>query len=126
MKPITPARHTIVDLLFCAVTAMAPGIFGFGGFPANLCFVVAFAYLVFSLLTNTPTSPARVIPFRVHGMVEIVAGLALLAAPWMFNFANIDRAKWYFVGAGIVTFIVWSLTQWREEPLVNRGRHYPA
>lgn len=126
MKPITPARHTIVDLLFCAVTAMAPGILGFGGLPANLCFGLAFGYLVFSLLTNTPTSPVRIIPFRVHGAVEIIAGIALLAAPWLFGFADNDRAKWYFVGAGVVTFIVWALTQWREEPVPHRGRQHHA
>ncbi|RYG22690.1 hypothetical protein EON82_16330 [bacterium] len=126
MKFITPAMHTIVDILFCAFTAAAPRLFDFGGLPATLCYGLAIGYLVFALLTNTPASPIRVIPFRVHGAVEIIAGIALLSAPWLFGFADHDRAKWYFVAAGIVTFVVWALTQWREEPVPHHGRHHPA
>lgn len=124
MKPITPARHTLVDILFCFVTGAAPTLFGFSGLPATLCYGIAVAYLVFALMTNTPTAPVRIIPFRVHGAVEIVTGLALLAAPRLFGFAGVPSAKAYFVGAGIVTFVVFALTQWREEPKpVHRGAH---
>ena len=122
MKPITPARHTIVDVLFCIAMAAAPSLVGFGGLPATLCYAIAGGYLVFAMLTNTPASPVRVIPFRVHGAVEVVAGLGLLAAPWLFRFDDVVRAKWLFVGAGVVTFVVFSLTQWREEPVERKAQ----
>ena len=121
MKPISPARHTVVDVLFCVFMALAPSLLGFGGTPATLCYALAGGYFVFSMLTNTPTAPVRVIPFRIHGAAEVVAGLALLAAPWLFGFADVPSAKWTFVGAGIVTFVVFSLTQWREEPKAARA-----
>ena len=121
MKPLTPARHTVVDVLFCAATALAPSLLGFGGLPATLCYALAGGYFVFAMLTNTPLAPLRIVPFRVHGAVEIVAGLALLAAPWLFGFADVRPAMAYFVGAGVVTFVVFSLTQWREEPKTARA-----
>jgi hypothetical protein len=126
MKPITPARHTIVDVLFCLAMGAAPAALGFGDLPATLCHGIAIGYFVFAMLTNTPSSPIRIIPFRVHGGAEIVAGLGLLAAPWMFGFADVERAKGLFVGAGIVTFAVFALTRWIEEPKPIRRGHQPA
>ena len=116
MKPLTPSRHTVVDVLFCVAMALSPSVLGFGGTPATLCYAIAGGYFVFAMLTNTPLAPIRLVPFRVHGGVEIVAGLALLAAPWLFGFAAVPTAKWLFVGAGLVTFVVFSLTQWVETP----------
>lgn len=122
MKPIKPAAHTIVDYLFCTVTALAPTMLGFGGVPATLCYGVAVGYLVFSLLTNTPTAPFRLIPFRVHGMVEIAAGFLLLFVPWLFGFSENVPARAFFAGAGLVTFGVYFLTEWREEPVRQESR----
>ena len=126
MKPITPSIHTVVDVLFCVAMALAPSLLGFGGLPATLCYAVAGSYFVFSMLTNTPVAPIKLVPFRVHGMVEIVAGLGLLGAPWLLHFDNVERAKWLFVGAGVVTFVVFALTQWREAPSGSHARSYPA
>ena len=126
MKPFSPARHTVVDVLFCIATACAPSVLGFGGLPAIVCYWIAGGYFVFSMLTNTPLAPLRVIPFRVHRGVEIVAGLGLIALPWLLRFQENDRAKWFFVGAGIVTFIVFALTDWREEPKRMKAEVHPA
>ena len=126
MKPITPKSHTVVDVLFCLAMIAAPMALRFGGTPATLCYVIGGGYFVFAMLTNTPIAPVRLIPFRVHGGVEIVAGLGLLAAPWIFGFSDVDVAKWLFVGAGIVTFIVFSLTQWIETPKTIRTGHQLA
>ncbi len=126
MKPLTPARHTVVDVLFCLAMGAAPPLLGFDGLPATLCYGIAIGYFVFAMLTNTPTAPFRLIPFRVHGGVEIVAGLGLLAAPWILRFQDVERAKWLFVGAGVLTFAVFALTQWIEEPKRARAGHQPA
>lgn len=126
MKPITPAIHTVVDVLFCVAMALAPTLLRFGGTPATLCYAVAGGYFAFSMVTNTPTAPIRIVPFKVHGGVEIVAGLGLLAAPWLFGFAGIANAKGWFIATGVVTFVVFALTQWREEPKPAKVSHPAA
>lgn len=126
MKPITPTVHTIVDVLFCIAMALAPSLLGFSGLPATLCYGIAIGYFVFAMITNTPASPIKLIPFKVHGIVEIIAGVGLIAAPWLFRFEENERARWLFVGAGIVTFIVFMLTQWREVPKAVRTEGQPA
>jgi len=31
----------------------------------------------------------RFIPTKVHGILDYVVGVALIAAPWLFGFANV-------------------------------------
>ncbi|UOQ78605.1 hypothetical protein MUN84_08720 [Hymenobacter sp. 5516J-16] len=37
-------------------------------------------------MTDFPLSVMRMIPFPMHGGLELVSGLALLAAPFIFGF----------------------------------------
>ncbi len=36
----------------------------------------------------------RFLPTIVHGIVDYIWGLALLASPWLFGFADVPVAKW--------------------------------
>ncbi|HEY8381527.1 MAG TPA: SPW repeat protein [Microvirga sp.] len=46
----------------------------------------------------------RFIPTRVHGMADYASGLLLIAAPWLFGFADGGAAQWVpvVIGAGIL------------------------
>ncbi|RYD83138.1 MAG: hypothetical protein EOP84_08345, partial [Verrucomicrobiaceae bacterium] len=81
------SENVAVDPGFVSTIVAAPSL------PGRPGYAIAGGYFVFSMITNTPTAPIKLIPFKVHGMVEIVAGLGLLAAPWLFHFENGDRAK---------------------------------
>ena len=43
----------------------------------------------------------RFLPTRLHGVVDYVWGLALLASPWVLGFADVPAAKWIAVVFGI-------------------------
>jgi hypothetical protein len=44
----------------------------------------------------------RIIPTSIHGIVDYLAGLLLIAAPWLFGFANEGAETWVPVGAGLL------------------------
>ncbi|WP_046246927.1 SPW repeat domain-containing protein [Hymenobacter terrenus] len=113
MKAISPTLHGVLDYGTCAFFALAPSLFNLQGTYATVCYVLAAGYLVISLLTNMPLGAMRVIPFPVHGKLELVSGLVLIASPWLFGFANDNEtARNLFAGAGIVFLLVYFLTDW--------------
>jgi hypothetical protein len=113
MKVISPTVHGILDYGTCAFFALAPSLFDLHGTYATICYVLAAGYLVISLLTNMPLGAMRVIPFPVHGKLELVSGLVFIASPWLFGFADDNEtARNLFVGAGIVFLVVYFLTDW--------------
>ena len=50
----------------------------------------------------------RFIPTSAHGILDYLVGLALLAAPWLFGFADNETARWVTMAIG-ATAILYSL-----------------
>ncbi|OGX82182.1 hypothetical protein BEN47_18725 [Hymenobacter lapidarius] len=124
MKPISPLVHGVLDYSTCAFFALAPSLFNLNGAYATICYVLAGGYLVVSLLTNMPLGAARVIPFPVHGKLELVSGLVFIASPWLFGFANENEtARNLFVGAGLVFLVVYFLTDWYAQTQGANSSH---
>ena len=48
----------------------------------------------------------QLIPTRIHGIMDYLMGLVLIAAPWLFGFADEGPAMWVPVtlGAGVIAY----------------------
>lgn len=48
----------------------------------------------------------RVIPTRIHGMIDYIVGLLLIVAPWLFGFADGGAEQWtpIILGAGVILY----------------------
>ncbi len=112
MKILSPRVHGYLDYLVVALLFLAPSLFGFTGIAATICYVLAPVQLVMSLLTAYPLGVAKMIPFPVHGGVEIVTSVGLLAAPWLFGFSAFDAARNFFIIAGVGLGLVWAMTNY--------------
>ena len=62
--------------------------------------------------TDFPLGFFKFIPFRIHGAIELVAGVFLLAAPWTYGFAADDTARNFFMAMGIIIVAVVALTDY--------------
>lgn len=54
----------------------------------------------------------RFISTKVHGVLDYIVGLLLIAAPWIFNFDNGSAAQWIPVGVGAVVLIMSLMTNY--------------
>jgi hypothetical protein len=87
---ISRSSHGLIDYLFSIILIGVPYALGFSGFgAAHIVFwCVGFGAIVYSLLTNYRLGLIRVLPFRVHLLLDALGGLLLLASPWLFGFAQ--------------------------------------
>lgn len=48
----------------------------------------------------------RFLPTRVHGVIDYLWGVALIAAPWLFGFADAPAASWvaWIFGGGAILY----------------------
>lgn len=118
---LSPRVHGFIDYGIVALLALAPTLFGFGGTAAAISYILAVLQLGMSLITAYPLSLAKIIPFKIHGGIELTSGLFALAAPWLFGFSRIDAARNFFLFAGVTVAITWALTNYRAAELPGRG-----
>lgn len=121
-KTLMPKPHGYIDYLVDVLYVLAPSLFGFSGVAATLCYVVAGVHFVMNLITRYPMGVVKLIPFPVHGAVELVASIALMAAPYLFGFNNTDVAgTWFFRITGLAILGVWALTDYRAVGVRRSG-----
>ena len=54
----------------------------------------------------------RFLPTRLHGVIDYLWGLALLATPWLFGFADVTAAKWLAVIFGLGAILYSAVTDY--------------
>ena len=111
MKIVSARMHGYLDYITVVGFAVAPALFALEGLPKMICYSLAGIHLVVTLLTDFPLGVAHLIPSAVHGAIELVVSVALVALPWVLGFAAIPAARHFFIAAGAVIFLVWLLTE---------------
>ncbi|MCB2376309.1 hypothetical protein LGH70_01860 [Hymenobacter sp. BT635] len=115
MKILSPAAHGVIDVCFVVFVALAPVMFDLAPTIDTTCFVLAGGYLLVTLLTNYRLGLLRLIPFPVHGWLDLLTGLALVAAPFVLGLGANTAERNLFLGLGIFSVIVWLLTDWKAQ-----------
>src|SRR5688572_10607612 len=92
-KFINPKVHAYLDYAYVLALAAAPTLLNFVGMAATLSYTLAAAVLILSLFTRYPLGVVKAIPFPIHGMIELVASLFVIASPWLFGFSEIEIGR---------------------------------
>lgn len=112
MGIIPPNVHRILDYLLVLLFALAPTMFHITGNTKMLAYALAVVHLLVTLATQFPGAPRRPIPFHVHGIIEFVVGVCLIAIPlvrhWTFD------ARKFYLAIGVVIVVIAALTRYRD------------
>ena len=115
MRFIDARIHGVLDIVVVFIFLLAPLVFGLGGSPAAIAYILAAVHLVMTLLTDFPMGIRKTIPFFVHGIVELIVGVALLILPSYAGYGPGSPARRFYLAMGAAILVVWALTAYREQ-----------
>lgn len=116
MKILNARTHGILDYVVVVVLALAPLVLGFTGWQAAASYALAAAHLLMTLATDFPMGAKRLIPFRTHGLIELVVAVALIVLPWVLGDPARGPVHYFAVGLGVVLLIVRLVTDYETAP----------
>ena len=116
MKILSARIHGCLDYVTVVGFAIAPTMLGLAGIPKMICYGLAGIHLLLTFLTDFPLGVAKLVPNAVHGVIELVVSIALMALPWLLGFTAMPAARNFFIAVGAVIFMVWLLTDYRSRP----------
>jgi hypothetical protein len=111
MKIISDTTHGILDYVTVILFALAPSLLGLTGTAALISYALAVIHLTMTVLTDMPLGVIKIIPLKLHALVELAVGPVLvvgaLVLPSLFA-----GGQAFFVVVGIVIFLVWLLSNY--------------
>lgn len=112
MKIISIKNHGYLDYITVVAFALIPIIFGLEGIQAYLSYALAAIHLLMTLLTDFPLGVAKVVPVKLHKIVEMLVGPVLIIAPWVLGFSGNFTARYVYIAMGIIIIAVGLLTDY--------------
>ena len=106
--------HGILDYLVGILLLIAPYLFGFAdGQAAQWIPMVLGAFaILYSLITDYEWSLAKILPMRIHLILDGLSGAVLLASPWLFGFSHRVFLPHVIFGAIEITAALMTEREW--------------
>jgi hypothetical protein len=111
--------HNIMDYVIAMVLVLSPFVFGFAEIDAarNTFLVLGFGLAGYSLITKYFYSIAKIIPLGVHMVFDVLAGVVIILAPYLFNYnwaLTTGQNAWHWI-MGIGAMALVGVTRTRTE-----------
>jgi hypothetical protein len=110
MKIISSEAHAALDYLTVVIFALAPTAIGLSGVAAIISYVLAVVHLSMTVVTDMPFSLVKIVPIKLHALVELVVGPVLVIGGLLLEFPT--PARTFFVAMGVIIFAVWLLSSY--------------
>ncbi len=111
MKIISTKLHGVLDYLVGIILIISPWLFGFAnrGAQSAIPVILGIGAIVYSVFSKYELGIFKVIPFRIHLVIDALSGLLLASSPWFFGFA--DQVYMPHLIFGILEIMVVLLTK---------------
>jgi hypothetical protein len=110
MKIISSEIHAALDYLTVIIFALAPTAIGLTGTAAIISYALAVVHLSMTLVTDMPFSLVKIVPIKLHALVELTVGPVLVIGGLLLELPT--PARTFFVAMGIIIFAVWLLSSY--------------
>lgn len=108
--------HGIVDYLAVLFLWLSPSVFGLPSTSSVFAYGLGVVHLVLTICTHYEYGLVKFIPLKIHGAVELIVSLVLVAIAFYLESIEGELARNYFIGFAIVLFLVWILSDYTNKP----------
>jgi len=115
-KIICDKVHGVLDYGVVVLFIAAPSQLGITGPSAALCYVLALCQFAVTLFSEMPLGWKKLIPMRVHGLIELTAGPSLVAIGWVLP-GLFGSGQLFFTLMGAIIFFVWVSSDYGDQQL---------
>ncbi len=128
MGQFTRRAHFLFDLYLVCLLGLAPILFGFTNRPWLVVWVLCAVHFLLTVFSDMPYAIAKIIPFPLHGNIELAVAVLCPFIPYFFGFWDDPNARHFFFGLGFGLLVFWLLTDyrmktsaWNKEAHVDTG-----
>jgi hypothetical protein len=121
MRILDARIHFILDVAFALVFALGPLVFGLGGSPAVISFVIALVFVVLAASVWWSRRRKTGTVSILHGLAELAIAVLLAVLPRIGGYSPGSPARTFVWTMAIAVGLAWLLTAYGEARATLRG-----
>ena len=109
MKFISSTFHGYIDYATAVALIVATFLLKPAGAPEIakwLSVAAGVGLIIYSLITDYSVSARKAIPFKTHLMLDFIAGVVFVAAPFVLGFAGITKIYYLVMGLAVIIVVL--------------------
>ncbi len=110
MKIISSKVHGLLDYATVVFLLAAPTLFQMEGTLCIFTYALAGVHFALTALTAFEVGLVKVIPFRIHGILEVVVSVLLAGVAFWFKNNDNSLGFYFYIGLAIIIMLVFLLT----------------
>lgn len=110
---ISPRLHGVIDYITVLTLLISPDLFGMQATASTFTFVLAFVHLGLTMFTDFDAGVLKLIPLRVHGMIEMFVSFGLIGVAIGLGVMGDTVSFYFYLIFSVVLFIAWILTDYK-------------
>lgn len=111
-RPISPRAHGAIDYGLLMMWAGVPHLLGLPQPVRTVFATMGLGQAGLNAVTDQPYALRRIVPFRVHGLIEKYSSPLYVVLPLAAGTWDDRRSRVYFLAAGAVLVANFNLTNW--------------
>ena len=111
---MSPRVHAALDYATVIFFAAVPTLLDLSSLATTACYVLAAAHLVLTVTTRFPGGVLKLLPFRLHGAVELTVAILLPTVTVLGGAFLQPIDRFVFGAAGAVILLVYVTTDYAD------------
>lgn len=114
MNKLPPFAHGMLDYIFVVYFLSAPSLFTLTPTVGTISYLLAVIYLMLTIFTNFPLGIKKSIPFRAHGVVELIMAILLMLLPALMGESVTFYDSLFFILTGASIVVIWLTSRYKK------------
>ena len=107
--------HGIIDYAVVLFLWLSPTLFSLPSLAANFTYLLGGIHLILTVLTNFEMGIIKVIPFKIHGLIELIVSIALVGVAFYLGRVEGNLPQYFYLGFAAAVFATWAVTDYKGE-----------
>lgn len=105
--------HGILDYLTVLFLLLSPTLFEMQTTGSVFTYVLAIVHLLLTLATDFRPGIFKVIPLKIHGLIELIVSVLLIGVAIWFRVAGDTVSFSFYLIFSVILIVVWTLSDYR-------------
>ena len=106
--------HGLIDYLVVIFLFLSPKLFHLPEITEFFTYILAGIHLTLTVLTNFELGLIKIIPLKIHGLIELIVSITLFGAAFYFGSIEGNIARNFYICFAIAVFLTWLITDYKK------------